>query len=209
MYNPSTFAETDQRKLHEFIELHGFATLLLQTSDELTASHIPLLLDRDSGPHGCLIGHMAKANSQWTQADGRKSLAIFHGPHAYISPTWYESVNVVPTWNYVAVHVSGTFRLDDTRSRRLEIVSQFVDYYESTMESPWSLHDQDVHYIDRLLDAIVGFRIDIEHLEGKWKLNQNHDSERRIKVAQALREAGGEDRLEIANMMTQTRESPS
>ncbi len=204
MYTPPSFAEPEQPNLHDFIEGHSFATLVTNKGDGLAISHLPLLLDRHRGEHGSLVGHMAKANSHWKDADGQKSFAIFHGPHAYVSPTWYESVNVVPTWNYVAVHASGTFQLDDTRDRRLEIVQQSVEFYERTMDSAWTLESPDKNYIDRLLDAIVGFRIDIEHLEGKWKLNQNHDTARREKVAQALRHAGGDDRIEIANLIDAT-----
>lgn len=204
MYTPKSFSETDPEKLHHFIESHSFATLVTPGADELAVSHIPLLLDRQAGQHGSLIGHLAKANSHWKVAEGRKTLAIFHGPHAYISPSWYSSENVVPTWNYVAVHATGTFRLDNTRQRRLEIVRQSVDWYEATMDSPWKIETQDSEYIDHLLDAIVGFRIEIEDLQGKWKLNQNHDATRRLKVAQALRAAGGEDHVEIANLIDET-----
>jgi len=105
MYIQSNFVETDQHKLHDFIERQSFVTLVSNDGGEPVASHLPLLLDRDHGPHGRLIGHMARANPQWQSADNQSVLAIFHGPHAYISPTWYEAVNVVPTWNYVAVHV--------------------------------------------------------------------------------------------------------
>lgn len=204
MYVPTPFAETDQARLHEFIEEHGFATVVSQDGKGPVASHLPLLLDREVGPHGQLIGHMARANPQWKHADGQDMLVIFHGPHAYVSPTWYEAANVVPTWNYVAVHVYGTFWLDDSRSRQLEIVRRYVDFYEATMDRPWSLEHADEGFIGKLLDAIVGFRIDIERIEGQWKLSQNHDPARRTKVIRALREAGGEDRERIADLMSET-----
>lgn len=206
MYVPPAFAETDQHKLHEFIEHHSFATLVSHDGDETVASHLPFLLNRQDGAHGRLIGHMARANPQWKHTDGLRVLAIFTGPHAYISPTWYEAEAVVPTWNYVTVHVYGTFRLDDRRIRRLEIVRRYVDSYEATMDPPWSLENADDDFIDSLLDAIVGFTIDIERIEGKWKLNQNHDPMRQIKVIRALREAGGEDRKRIAELMSDTME---
>ena len=204
MYVPTPFIETDQHKLHEFIEQHSFATLVSHDGSAPVASHLPLLLEREEGPHGQLICHMARANPQWKHSDGQEMLAVFHGPHAYVSPTWYEAENVVPTWNYVAVHVYGTFRLDDSRSRRLEIVRRFVDSYEATLAPAWSLENADDDFIDELLDAIVGFRIDIERIEGKWKLNQNHDAKRRAKVMRALKEAGGEDCERIADLMSET-----
>ena len=97
MYTPASFAETDQSKLQDLIENQSFATLVSVGECEPIASHLPLLLDRQTEPHGRLVGHMARANPQWKSADGQPVLAIFTGPHTYISPTWYESKNVVPT----------------------------------------------------------------------------------------------------------------
>ncbi|MBT4867599.1 MAG: FMN-binding negative transcriptional regulator [Planctomycetaceae bacterium] len=204
MYIPKSFAETDQQKLHEFIGAHSFATLVSQSAAGPCASHLPLLLDAEAGSHGMLIGHMARANPQWEQADGQSVLAIFHGPHAYISPTWYEAVNVVPTWNYVAVHVYGTLRLQIDRGRLLDIVRQSVEYYENELPQSWSMDTAEPDFIDGLLDAIVGFEIDIDRIEGKWKLNQHHDETRRRKVIEGLRETGGEDQRQIAELMSQT-----
>jgi transcriptional regulator len=117
MYTPSAFVESDERKLHTFIEQNSFATLVtggenVAESTAAVASHLPLLLNREAGEQGQLVGHMAKANPQWKHADGQTSLAIFHGPHAYISPGWLKTKNTVPTWNYVAVHVRGVIRLE-------------------------------------------------------------------------------------------------
>jgi transcriptional regulator len=206
MYTPTTFVESDQTKLHDFIEQRGFATLVSQADTELLASHLPLLSNRDAGPHGALIGHMARANPQWRQADGQNVLAIFHGPHAYISPTWYQAVNVVPTWNYVAVHAYGSLRVETDRCRLLQIVQQYVDFYEADLPQSWSVDDTEPDFVTGLLDAIVGFRIVIDRIEGKWKLNQNHDETRRTNVIRALREVGGEDEQKTASLMLQTME---
>src|ERR1700677_1757380 len=102
MYIPTAFAESDPTKLHDFIEQHSFGLLVSQVDGQLFASHLPFLLERTTGSHGCLVGHMARANPQWKQITGQNSLVVFSGPHAYISPTWYESEQVVPTWNYAA-----------------------------------------------------------------------------------------------------------
>ena len=163
-----------------------------------------MILDRTAGPHGELIGHMARANSQWKHADGQPVLCIFHGPHAYVSPTYYQSANVVPTWNYVTVHAYGKFAVDDNRDRQLEIVQRCVDFYEAGMPRPWSMDQVDADVIEGLLNAITAFTIPIERLEGKWKLNQNHDTERRRNVINALDAAGGEDGVKIADLMRQT-----
>lgn len=201
MYIPASFQETDIDKQHDFIEQHSFATLISQHDSESVASHLPLLLDRKSSSNGRLIGHMARANPQWQTVAGQQVLVIFHGPHAYISPTWYEAQNVVPTWNYIAVHTYGLFRLIEDRDRLLEIVSQTVRQYESPRPQPWSMDSPDPEFIDNLLSAIVGFEIDIERLEGKWKLNQNHPPERREKVIRGLRETARYDEMQIADWM--------
>ena len=204
MYTPRAFAEADETKLADFIDQNSFATVVTVEEGAAVASHLPLLLNRQDGARGRLVGHMARANPQWERANGKSALAIFTGPHAYISPTAYEAKNVVPTWNYTAVHVHGTFRIDDDRARRLEIVRRYVEFYEASKTPAWSIDSADAGFIDSLLDAIVGFEIDIERFEGKWKLNQNHDQTRRKKVIRALREAGGEDRVKVADLISQT-----
>ncbi len=201
MYIPASFAETDQNKLHDFIEQHSFATLVSQSETGPLASHLPLLLDRGGGPHGRLIGHMARANPQWQQADGQSVLVIFNGPHAYISPTWYQDQNVVPTWNYVAVHATGRLHVDDSRERRLEIVREYVEVFETGQPAPWSIDSQSPEFIDRLLDAIVGFEIPVDRIEGKWKLNQNQNDRRRGFVVEALLRNGRDNSQCIAEMM--------
>ena len=103
MYVPSHFAESDPATLHDFIERYSFGLLVSQVDAVPFATHLPFLLDRTAGPHGMLIGHMARANPHWESLRDQTALAVFSGPHAYISPTWYAAANVVPTWNYTAV----------------------------------------------------------------------------------------------------------
>jgi transcriptional regulator len=203
MYVPPHFAESDPARLHAFIEDHSFGLLVSQVDGLPFASHLPFLLDRGAGPHGTLIGHMARANPQWRKLAGQPVLAVFGGPHAYISPTWYEAENVVPTWNYAAVHASGPVELVEDAGSLLEIVQRSVAVYEAGLPRPWRL-DATGPFVDRLLAQIVGFRITIEKIEGKWKLNQNHPVERREKVIRALRHQGGENGLAIAEMMRET-----
>jgi transcriptional regulator len=203
MYIPAHFAETDVPKLHDFIEQNSFGLLVTQVDDLPFATHLPFLLDRSTGPHGRLLGHMARANPQWRQVDGQTALVVFSGPHAYISPTWYEAQNVVPTWNYVAVHVYGRIRVFEEREALREIVQRSVAFYEAAMPRPWTFDPASV-FAERMLGQIVGFRIDIERLEGKWKMNQNHPAERREKVIQVLREQGGADAAAVAEMIEKT-----
>jgi transcriptional regulator len=138
MYLPAAFAETDLTKLHDFIERHSFGLLVSQVEGLPFATHLPFLLERTSGPHGSLVCHIARANPQWQQANGQTALAIFTGPHAYISPTWYEAEQVVPTWNYAAVHVYGRFEVIENERVLLKIVQEMVAVYERSMPRPWS-----------------------------------------------------------------------
>ena len=203
MYTPSHFAETDLAKLHAAIEAYSFATLVSQRDGELAASHLPLLLSREQSeatPCGMLLGHMAKANRQWESAAGSEVLAIFAGPHAYISPSWYEEEKTVPTWNYVAVHAYGCLELVEDSPEKLAILRQTVGVYERNMPAPWQMPD-DGEYVRRLADQIVAFKIPLARLEGKWKLNQNHPLARRQRVIAALRSKADEASQAIAGLM--------
>src|SRR5262249_22379886 len=148
-----------------------FAVLTTLGADGLVASHLPILLDAGAGARGHLLGHMARANPQWKDVNG-EALVIFSGPHAYVSPAWYEEDGTVPTWNYAAVHASGTFQLVDRREELLEILRRSVRTYEGPRPEPWSF-DPSAPHVEAMLRAIVGFRIEIRRLEGKWKLSQN------------------------------------
>jgi transcriptional regulator len=200
MYLPAAFAETDLTRLHDFIEQHSFGLLLSLVEGLPFASHLPFLLERTAGPHGTLVGHMARANPQWRDAGGQTALVIFTGPHAYVSPTWYEAEKVVPTWNYAAVHAYGRVQVIEDESALLGIVREMVRVYEQAMPRPWPF-DGSMTYAQRRLGQIVGLRIEISKIEGKWKLNQNHPVERRRKVVGALQQRGGENALAVAAMM--------
>jgi transcriptional regulator len=200
MYVPPAFERSDPAELFAFIEAHSFAVLVSTRRGEPFATHLPLLLERDKGEHGTLVGHMARANPQWRDLDGQPVLAVFSGPHAYVSPSWYEAENVVPTWNYVAVHATGTFRLVDDPTAITGIVAASVAEYERNMPVPWRL-DARGEYVQKLVAAIVGFRIEVTRLEGKWKLSQNHAPERRAKVVAALETSTNPDALAVARLM--------
>jgi transcriptional regulator len=201
MYVPASFAETDIPKLHDFMRRQSFAILTSQGEGGLVAGHLPLLLDPDSGPRGHLIGHMARANPQWRGVRG-EVLVVFHGPHAYVSPSWYEEPGTVPTWNYVAVHAYGTLRLVEDRDGLLDILRRTVSTYEGPRPVPWSF-DESEHHVEKMLGAIIGFRIEVTRLEGKRKLSQNHPEGRRRRVIRALRAQPGEDSQEIAGLMAE------
>lgn len=206
MYIPPSFAVTDHSMLLDFVDRYSFATLFSQTDSQPVASHLPLLLNRDADR---LLGHMARANSHWQTAADQRVLTVFHGPHAYISPSWYAAQNVVPTWNYIAVHATGTLRLIEDRDRLYSLLQQTVVKYESPRPQPWLMSSPEPEFLEKLLAAIVGFEIEVDTWEGKWKLSQNHPQERRERVIDGLRETGRPDELAVAELMSPSRDTGS
>ena len=205
MFVPFHFRQDDLGAMHAFMEQHSFCILVTIRDGESIATHLPLLLDRSQGKYGQLKGHIARKNPQWEHIQGSEALVLFHGPHAYISPAWYESNNVVPTWNYVAVHAYCRMEVFEDASSIRSIVEESVQHYESSREEPWEL-PQTSAVIDGMLSHIVGLRLTIQRLEGKWKLSQNHPLERRLKVIDAL-QGGDEASQEIASRMRREIES--
>jgi transcriptional regulator len=196
MYVPSSFARRDDRALRELIRARGFATVITAPGGVPFASHLPLLLDGD-----VLVGHMARANPQWRHFDGATEvLAVFHGPHAYISPVWYEAPEHVPTWNYAVVHAYGVPRIVEGERAR-EVLAALVEAYEPT---PWRIGDLAADKLGKLLGAIVAFELPIARLEGKWKVGQNREPAERASAAAHLRAQGGEDAEAVATLMLDT-----
>jgi transcriptional regulator len=206
MYVPAAFAETDPARLFDLIEAYSFGLLISSGDGEPLATHLPLLVEREVAPRGRLIGHMARANPHWQSLDGRRVLCVFAGPHAYVSPTWYEAQNVVPTWNYVAVHVYGTCRLVD-EAKAADVVARYVATYERSQAEAWQL-DTGTRYFERLVKLIVGFYVEIERTEGKWKLGQNHPPEWRARAARRLAASDDASAREIARLMQASLPAP-
>lgn len=203
MYLPAAFQQTESVKLWELIEQYSFGLLACAAGESLEASPLPFLLDRNAGPHGTLVSHMAQANPLWRYADGEPVLVVFSGPDAYISPAWYAAENVVPTWNYVAVHARGIFEPIFDPDEILAIVDRTVQQHEATREQPWTF-PRDSDFAQRLATAVVGFRVLITRLEGKWKLSQNHAPKRRVRVIAGLRESSQQEAHQLAHFMEQT-----
>jgi transcriptional regulator len=195
MYNPPHFKEERLPVLHELIRAHGFATLVTLGPDGLVANHIPMEIVADRGALGTLRGHVARANPVWrATSPGTEALAIFQGPHGYVTPSWYrtkeESGKVVPTWNYVVVHAHGPLQAIDDPVWVRAFVEHLTESHEEGRARPWHVTDAPEEYIAAMVKGIVGIEIPITRLEGKWKVSQNRSLEDRAGVVRGLREAG-------------------
>ena len=198
MYVPPLFKEDRIDVLHASILGSGLATLVTLTTDGLIASHVPMLLDSDPAPYGTLLGHVARPNPQARGAvPGVQALAIFQGPDAYITPSWYatkrENGKVVPTWNYVTIHAYGPVEFFDDTERLRAIVTRLTEREERTRAEPWAVTDAPADFIDGMLRGIVGFALPIARLEGKWKMSQNRPAQDRAGVITGLEADGMED----------------
>jgi transcriptional regulator len=201
MYTPSAFRETCLPELHAAIDAHAFASLISTTAGGLQVSHIPLLLAPEEGTYGTLYGHVARANAH-ALCNGTTSLAIFLGPHAYISAGWYPGKQShgkeVPTWNYIAVHAHGTLETFEDPAALRELLRKLTDRHERPMLRPWRLDDAPAEYIDRNLKAITGLRLPIGRIEGKRKLSQNRTDADRDGVLAGLDSLQDEDSRRMA-----------
>lgn len=203
MYIPPPFAQSDLSESLAIVDAHPFALLVSQDAGAPLASHLPLLLDREFGQRGALIGHVARENTQWRSAGGQSVLAVFSGPHAYVSPRHYETPKAVPTWNYIAVHIYGRFEIV---SDPVEVVAQLermASTFEAGVEQPWRVSDAG-EVVPKLLSQLVAFRIPVERVEGKFKLGQNHSTSRRQSAIAGLSSEASISAQEIAARMTAT-----
>ncbi len=178
MYNPRWFKEDRVDVLQDEVNRVSFGTIISMTKSGILASHVPMLIDRSKGDHGILFGHVARGNAQWRgSSPGGEGLAVFLGPDAYISPRWYktkeETGKVVPTWNYIAIHVRGPVIFFEDTARIREIVTKLTEHHEAYSKKPWKVSDAPPDYINGELKQIVGFEMQIVKIEGKWKISQN------------------------------------
>ncbi|MBU0748383.1 MAG: FMN-binding negative transcriptional regulator [Gammaproteobacteria bacterium] len=190
MANPNRqFQVTDAATLQALVRAQPLATLVIAHEGTLHANHIPLYLDPDRGPHGTLIGHVARANGVWPLLP-QQAVAVFHGPQAYVSPSWYPSKAIdgkqVPTWNYAAVHAHGTLCAVDDPVRLRAILHTLSERHEAHRANPWRIDDAPPDYIHQLLRAIVGIEMPVDRWEGIWKVSQNRSDTDRVGVVQGL-----------------------
>lgn len=206
MYTPKAFREERLPTLHEAIREIAFGTLVTSGADGIEASHLPFVLSPGEGPLGTLYAHVAKGNDHVARHAG-EALSIFAGPHAYISPNGYPGKAThhreVPTWNYIAVHAYGvpeTFT-DPVRLQALLVRLTGQSEEDAAQPRPWQVDDAPADYLASMLKGIVGIRIPLDRIEGKWKLGQNRTEEDRHGAAALLAERAGDDEQAIARAM--------
>lgn len=193
MYIPSHFRESDERVLAEFIDAYAFGTLVTIERGRPFASHLPFLYDRGGRT---LHAHVARGNPQWQHvADDPSVLAMFQGPHGYVSPTWYSEPGV-PTWNYTAVHVYGRARALDDAAVTARHVEALAARFERGSAAPWV-----PEYDPRRLAGIVGIEIAIGEIQGKFKLSQNRSAEDRARVVARLEARGTDESTALARLV--------
>lgn len=192
MYLPAHFAQPEPARLHALMRQHPLATLVTEANGEPVADELPFILEAQLGPHGTLKAHVARANPLWqAHPVGRKVLVIFHGPQAYVSPSWYpgkaEHGKVVPTWNYTVVQASGYLRVVEGDANWLrQQLDALTLLQEAPRAQPWALADAPPDYAARMMGAVVGLEITLTQLVGKFKLSQNHPPETRQAVVNGL-----------------------
>jgi transcriptional regulator len=190
VYQPPSFVARDAAATQNVIRDYPFAALITARAPEPQISHLPLLFHSLPQPDGELVGHMARANPHWRQFADGPTLAVFQGPHEYVSPSWYaEPEKAVPTWNYAIVHVRGRVELVEDRVATLAILNEMVERFESGRAAPWRLQLQG-RELDAMVGAIVAFRMVIERVDTKLKMSQNRSAGDRQRVTAALRAEG-------------------
>jgi len=195
MYLPKSFEVNDAESLQDFVAAHPLGTLIHHDAQGLCADHIPLLIARDDAGGILLQGHVARANPLWRNIESRGDvLAVFQDPGMYITPSWYaskaESGKVVPTWNYIAVHVRGVARPIDDATWLKGFLARLTDINESKRAEPWRVSDAPDDYVAMQMKAIVGIEIAVTHWIGKWKVSQNRQSRDIDGVVSGLRDVG-------------------
>jgi len=190
VYVPEHFASCDRATIARLVHDHPFATLVTPGASEPLVTHLPLLLVADCEPHGTLFGHFARANPHAKGDSGVESTAIFHGPHAYVTPSWYaDPAGAVPTWNYAVAHAHGAIEFARDAAETRAVLDLMIQRFESGRAAPWQL-SLDPARLVAMVGAIIGFRIRVKRIEAKLKLSQNRSPDDQRRVAEGLESEG-------------------
>ncbi|MGE3962312.1 MAG: FMN-binding negative transcriptional regulator [Dehalococcoidia bacterium] len=199
MYVPDRYRETDRDAIRAFAAQHPFATLVTTVDGIPRATHLPLLVEQE-GDRDVIVGHLAKANPQWQDFDGRSALVMFAwGPHAYVSPRWYGEGRYVPTWNYVSVHMRGIPEVISDPGEHRTAIRRLTEQFEDT--AAYSMDALPEDYLGAMLGATVAFRMPVDDVDAAFKLNQNRTPESRRGVISALERSEDSAARAIADLM--------
>lgn len=205
MYIPPAFKDADLASIHETMRSARLANLVTSTASGLICTPLPLFLDENEGDHGVLYGHLAKANPQWKEVPTGEALAIFNGPDAYVTPSWYASKKehgkVVPTWNYAAVHAYGEVEFFEDADRLYNVITRLTDLYERPRAESWAVTDAPADFIKAQLRGIVGLRMPIARIDAKRKMSQNRSEADRAGVVTGLSDSDREEDRRVAAMI--------
>lgn len=207
MYQPPHFREDRIEVMQELMRAHPFATLVSVQEGRLAADHLPLVIFPELSEKGTVRGHIAKADPLWKEREGLSAtiLAVFQGPQAYVTPSWYPSKKehgkVVPTWNYAVVQAHGELVFHDDPVWLVEHLQEITQRQEEHRPAPWAVHDAPNDYMARQLKGIVGIEFVISQLEGKWKVSQNRNEQDRMGVQQSLLLEAGDDAVAVSRLV--------
>ncbi|HEX2841271.1 FMN-binding negative transcriptional regulator [Hyphomicrobium sp.] len=190
MYIPPAFRDDDITNIIATVKAARLASLVTATAEGLIATPLPMFLAEQEGEFGTLYAHVARANSQWKNPPVGEGMAIFMGPDAYITPSWYatkqETGKVVPTWNYIAIHAYGNVEFFDDDSRLLDVITRLTNVHERERANPWAVDDAPADFIKSQLKGIVGLRMPISRFDSKRKMSQNRSAADRAGVIEGL-----------------------
>ena len=199
MYIPNYYKNENLEEVKNFLIGNSFGILINQTNGKLTGTHIPMELDKDENGDDVLVGHISKANPQWENFnDNEEILAIFNGPHAYVSSSWYEKENV-PTWNYIAVHIYGKIKIIEGEEL-LDSLKKLVDKYERNSENPVSVEKMSSRTLKQI-NGIIGFSIKINEIQAAYKLSQNRNESDYHNIVDKLENTGDPISTNLAKEM--------
>ena len=209
MYIPKLYREEDREKILEFLQQNNFPTLVTHDGEKLIATHLPVEVNqtedrrpRTEGAGLRVYGHMSRANPQWKSFGEGEVLLIFQGAHTYISPRWYDHVNV-PTWNYMMVHVYGKVRLVEG-DELYSLLSRLVQKHE--VQTSYSLEGLPQDFVQKEMNGVVGFAVDVTRVDAGYKLSQNRNDEDHENIVRELEGRGDDNSVEVAKEMKDKRD---
>lgn len=187
LYIPKAHLVEDRKLLYDFMDEFAFADLIT-ASPNLRVTHIPVLLNRSTGQNGTIYGHISRQNEQAAAFDGKQeALIVFRGPHGYISPAWYQTRQAVPTWNFAVVHATGKLSPVTEPKALRDFLARLIDKFESYDKTDYDFRKLPDSYVNGMLSGIVGFEMEIERLEGKFKLGQERPAADRNSILEHLK----------------------